>query len=102
MNPKLQGLAQQAAEIIAAHIKEKEDEILEAWAGVSAQASEDEKTPVLRLGFSIALDLDANKACYKTSFAVRRTIETAAEIPDPNQTEFEAVKGVKGAAGRRN
>lgn len=50
MNPKLKGLAQQAAEIIAA----------------------------------------------------RRTIETAAEIPDPNQTEFDAVKGVKGAAGMRN
>ncbi|TXH52720.1 MAG: hypothetical protein E6Q97_14985 [Desulfurellales bacterium] len=49
MNPKLQGLAQQAAEIFATHIKEKEEEILEAWAGVSAQASEDEKTPVLRL-----------------------------------------------------
>lgn len=102
MNAKLEGLAKQAAEVLSEHIKEREEEILEAWKGVVSQASDDDKTPILRLGFSIALDLDGNKATYTLGFSVRRTIETAAEIPDPNQTEFGEITDAKGAKSRRN
>lgn len=88
MNAKLEAIAEQAAERLKALIKDGEKNILEAWSAAEEEALLNEAKPTFRLGFTIALDLDADKATYTLGFSIRHKLEINSPIPDPNQMEL--------------
>lgn len=91
MNSKLEAVAEKAAEILKANIREAEHEILAVWDAVVEEAQANEKPAVFPLGFSMKLNLDGNQLVTCLSFGVRRKFDTACELPDPNQPEFPGV-----------
>lgn len=86
---KLDCIADQAAEDLKAFIAESKVKLAEAWAAVEAEASDQETKPVLRIGFAIALDLQADKMETTLTFGVRHKLSTEREMPDPNQAEMD-------------
>jgi len=91
MNAKLEAVGIKSAEVLRALIRESEKNILEAWNSASEEAQVQETAPVLRLGFTISLDLDANKMTHVLAFSLRRKLEAACDIPDPDQLELDAL-----------
>jgi hypothetical protein len=89
MTAKIQSIADKAASMLRDHILEAGDELLEAWDTVAEDCDGTEDKPVLRVGYSIKLDLAHHSITTALSFGVRRKYEAAAEIPDPNQTELQ-------------
>lgn len=85
---KLDLIARDAAGALVAFISEGRRDILEAWDGVIDEARAQEQTPTLRLGFSIALNLDKQTAEFALVWGVRRKLTTSRPIPDPNQPEL--------------
>ena len=65
--------------------KEKLDLAMEA---VTDEAADQETTPVLKIGFSIAMDLDTRKAEFTLAFGVRHKLTSEVEIEDPDQGEL--------------
>ena len=96
MNPKLAAISDQAIEDLHHFIEEAADKILEAWSQAEEEARANETKPVLRLGFTIALDLDANKMETTLAFSVRHKLSRECEIPDGEQIEMEmSSEGIK-------
>lgn len=87
-NEKLAAIGEAAARMLQAQIREMESDILAAWHAAEAQALVDDGKPVLKIGFSIALDLDADSLTCTTAISIRKKIETTETIPDPNQPEL--------------
>lgn len=85
---KIQSIADKAASMLRDHIIEAGDELIEAWDTVAEDCDGTEDKPVLRVGYSIKLDLHHNGITTALSFGVRRKYEAAGEIADPNQLEI--------------
>lgn len=88
MNNKLEAISATACLDLAALIAEREKEILEAWSEAEEEAQANETKPVFRLGFTVALDLDADKMQSTLSFSIRRKATAEHEIPDPSQRKL--------------
>jgi hypothetical protein len=82
---KLDLIADEAARRLKSAISEAHADILTTWEQVNDQAQEDEKDPVLTLSFAVKLNLGGNSLVTALTFGVKRKIEEAGEIPDPNQ-----------------
>ena len=87
-NAKLAAIIASATEDLPALVAESEARILEAWDQAAEEAVENETKPKFRLGYSITLDLDANKMETRLSFGVRHSVSVDRDIPDPNQPEL--------------
>lgn len=85
MNKKLESIAAAARGDLSALIAEREKEILEAWNEAEAEAQANETKRVFRLGFTVSLDLDADKMESTLSFSIRRKATVERDIPDPTQ-----------------
>lgn len=85
MNAKLDAVASQAADMLASAIRERNQDILDAWEDVTKEAHESDKEAILSLSYGIKLDLVHNRITTTLGFSVRRKHEQAAEIEDPNQ-----------------
>lgn len=86
MSPKLQAIADQAAQNLKALVTEGEKDILKAWAACLEEAQVQEQKPKLRLAFTITLDLEKDQAEHDLTFGIRHRLSAVASIPDPNQT----------------
>lgn len=87
-NQKFSSIADKSSEVLKALMTEAQASILDTWAQVEAEALDAETQPKLKLGFSITLDLSADSITHALSWSVRRKVEAACSIPDPNQTEL--------------
>ena len=85
MNQKLQEISNKAAADLQAFISESEQKLLEAWAQCEQEAQENETKPKFKFGFSVVLDLDANKMETALTFGVRHKLSRDQQIPDPDQ-----------------
>ena len=88
MNDKLASIAAAACTDLAALIRDGEKRILEAWAACEEEARDNEAKPKMKLGFSITLDLEADKMQTELSFGVRHKLTHDQSIPDPNQPDL--------------
>jgi hypothetical protein len=87
-NQKLALIAGHAAADLVQLIAEKEEELLEAMADVTEEANLQDKKPIIKIGYGISLDPDANKMTTSLTFAVRRKLEIVRPMPDPSQPEL--------------
>lgn len=87
-NAKLRAIAQRAAENLMQSVAEGEERILEAWHAAEEEAQDNETAPKFKLGFGIALNLEADAMETKLSFGVKHILNMVDQIPDPNQLEM--------------
>lgn len=110
-NAKLRAIAQRAADNLMQSVAEGEERILEAWHAAEEEAQDNETAPKFKLGYGIALNLEADAMETKLSFGVKHCLNMVDQIPDPNQLELPAddnyelaeeneqiIKGVKALA----
>lgn len=70
-------------------IKETEDQIIAAAHEVEQEAVANDKKPVLNIGASIKVDVDANTMTTAINFSVKHKAEVSNQIEDPNQVKME-------------
>lgn len=85
MNPKLEAITQQASDNFCKLVADASDDILKSWDAVVEEAQLQESKPKFRLGFTLTLDLDANRMESALTFGVRRKLTADDPIPDPAQ-----------------
>jgi hypothetical protein len=84
----LDTLADQAAETLAALMREGSDLIQSAIKAARQEASDQETEPRLRLSYTITLDLDTHDAEFALAFGVRHKLTATAKVLDPRQPEL--------------
>lgn len=87
-NPKITAIAIKAASELAGLIRESEADILTGIHKATEEAQIQEGKPKFRIGFTIALDIDADVATYTLGWSTKTTRETSSQIPDPNQLDL--------------
>jgi uncharacterized OsmC-like protein len=88
-NTKLEAIANLAAGNLKQLISEAEDDINKAWAETAEEAQLQETKPKLRIGFTITLDIDADRMETALAWSTKRKLVATCPIPDPNQPELE-------------
>lgn len=87
-NAKLRAIAQRAADNLMQSVAEGEEKILEAWHAAEEEAQDNETAPKFKLGYGIALNLEADAMETKLSFGVKHCLNMVDQIPDENQMEL--------------
>lgn len=88
MNPKLQAIAQQAANDLLALVKDGEDKILDAWRSAEEEALLNEAAPKFKFGIAVTLDLNEDKMQTDLTFGVRHKLTANCSMPDPAQLKL--------------
>jgi hypothetical protein len=88
MDTTLDTLADQAAETLAALMREGSDLIQSAIKAARQEASDQETEPRLRLSYTITLDLDTHDAEFALAFGVRHKLTATSKVDDPRQARL--------------
>jgi hypothetical protein len=91
MNEKLTAITATACTDLAGFIREKEEDILDAWNAAEQEAIDQEAKPKFRLGFTITLDLDADTMETALGWSVRHKVSNTQQIPDPSQPNLKGM-----------
>jgi len=89
MNEKLQAILRMSGENLVKLGTDAEDKILAAWNQAEQDAQENDTKPKFRLGFTVTLDIDADRMESSLSFSTRCKYSVGEVIPDPNQTALD-------------
>ena len=87
-NPKITAIAIKSGVELAGLIRECDKEIILGMIKAAEEAQLQEGKARFKIGFTIALDLDADVATYTLGWSTKTTRETSSQIPDPNQLDL--------------